>query len=507
MKKILNNKVIFVVVLFCFVFLRFLKVPELFYFGIDEEYQSLLALSIIKDFHVIWIGLSAANTGFYIGPGLVYLHSFLLWLSKNDPIILAYTASLIGVITAIVLYFVVKNLFNQKTALLSSILYALSSFVIVYDRRFWNSTLVPLTTILFYYALVKFKKNSRWIIFIAFLLGLSFHIHASLFIFIPIVLIAIFRNIVKHPPSLRSGHLPNQGFGVQNPVPSRLAGTGTWVMKKIKVGKLYLLISAAVFLIVYSPLIVFDLVHNFDNLKTPLRMLKGLGKSGGGSMIVDNIITLKTTLSRFWLNFNQPELLSIVLFIVSITLLILFILKRKNYQERILSVILGFYCLMFVFYPGKVLDYYYLGFLPFFAIVCGRFFEKINNYFLLVFIGIFAVANSVVVLNRPIDEGLAVKKELVVKTMSVVNNRSFSLDTNQKYLYFGGWRYLFEVYGKKPDQSQADEMFGWIYPKEISQEKPELRVIIADAEISIKEKLITVIKSGIYRAYVFENNQ
>lgn len=454
------------------VFLRFWKVPELFYFGIDEEYQSLLALSIIKDFHIIWIGLSAANTGFYIGPGLVYLHSFLLWLTKGDPIILAYTAPLIGIATIIVLFFVVKNLFNKKVAILTAIIYSLSSFIISYDRRFWNSTLVPLTVILLYYSLVKLKKNPGWIIFIAFLIGLSFHVHASLFIFIPIVLITIFRNIA---------------------------------MKKVKIGRWYYVISVVVFLIVYSPLIVFDLVHNFDNLKTPLRMLRGSGVAGTGLPIVTNIITFKITLTRYWLNLNLPELSSIIFFAVSILILIWFFLKRKNYQERILSIIIGFYLFMFIFYPGKVLDYYYLGFLPFFAIVGGRFFEKINSYLLLVFIGIVVIANSVVILNQPIDQGLAVKKELVVKTMSVVNNHSFSLDTNQKYLYFGGWRYLFEVYGKKPSKSQADEMFGWIYPKEISQEKPELKVIISDTEISIKEKPITVIKSGIYQAYVFEN--
>lgn len=470
MKKNIYVFVLFIVFI-GIVFLRFWKVPQIFYFGIDEEYQSLLALSIIKDFHVIWIGLSAANTGFYIGPGLVYLHSFLLWFTKGDPIILAYTASLIGTATTIVLFFVVKNLFNKKVAILTSIVYGLSSFIIVYDRRFWNSTLVPLTAILFFYSLVKFKKNSNWIIFIAFLLGLSFHIHASLFIFIPITITTLYYYNVVGKFSLRAGRI---------------------------------VLGALVFLAVYSPLVVFDLVHNFDNLKTPFRLLTGTGRGGRLSMIAKNIDTFQTTISRFWLNIDQPVLLTAVLFFVSVLVLIKFLLKKKTGTEKVLLIVLAFYLLMFIFYPGKLLDYYLLGFLPFFTLVCGLVLQKVNKYLLIIFIGIYVVINSVVILDMPINKGLTTKKNLIKQTLDKVKDRSFSLETNHEYLYFGGWRYLFEVYGKRPEKSQADEMFGWIYPNEITQEKPKLKVIVSDNEISTKEKPITVVESGIFKTYVFE---
>lgn len=41
---------------------------------------------------------------------------------------------------------------------------------------------------------------------------------------------------VKHSPSLRLGHLPNQDFRVRNPVPSRLIGTGTRAMPWLSPG-------------------------------------------------------------------------------------------------------------------------------------------------------------------------------------------------------------------------------------------------------------------------------
>lgn len=471
-KKLLTVENIVLLSIFCvIVFLRFWKVPQLFFFNIDEEYQSLLALSIIKDFHIIWIGLSAADTGFYIGPGLVYLHSLLLWISKLDPVILGYTASFIGSLTTLTLFFIVKYLFDKKTAIVTTIIYSFSTFVIYFDRRFWNSTVVPLITILLYFSFIKALKNTRWLILTFFLLGLSFHIHASLFIFIPIAIIVIYR----------------------------------YVLKNKKIDLITIIFSVLIFLIVYSPLLVFDFVHNFDNLKTPIRMLKKLYGGNGELMIVKNFNVLKTTLAHFWFDTNQLLLISCLLFILSVIAIIYIFSKKKNNTEKTLAIIICLYLLMFIFYPGKILEYYYLGFFPFFALVIALFFKNLKSQVLIIIGIIYMSINIYLISNWPINNGLAAKKELIKKTMMIIGKKNYSLETNHKYLYFGGWRYLFEAYGKKPNQSQADEMFGWIYPKEISQEKPELKITISDSEINSNKKPLKIIRSGIYRSYVFKN--
>ena len=472
-----SEKFILIIIFLLIFFLHFWKVGELFYFGIDEEYQSLLALSIIKDFHVIWIGLSAANTGFYIGPGLVYVHSLLLWLSKLDPIILAYSASTISFLTLIVLFLVVKHLFDKKTAIITSVIYSFSSFILSYDRRFWNSTFVPITTILFFLSLVKSQKNPRWYILTAALLGFSFHINASLFIFIPILLVIMYNRLINCTHK-----------------------------KNLKISFFTIVSSLIVFIMIYSPLIVFDFVHNFDNLKTPIRMLQNIGKEIGGLSFYSNLQTMQSTLTNFWYMDSLPQIISLVIFLCSLTLIILFILRKKTFQEKILAIIIGFYLFVFMFYPGKILDYYYLGFFPFFAIVVSLFLKRFN-YIILLLLGFIFVVNSFVNLfNWPINSGLATKKELIKKTVSVIGNDSFYLETNQDYLYFGGWRYLFEAYGKRPASSQADTMFGWIYPKEISSEKPELKVIISTNKIQPKEKILKTIVEGSYLSYIVKNS-
>src|SRR3989344_3715160 len=366
-----KNWLIMIIFLFTF-FLRFWSVPELFYFGIDEEYHSLLALSQIKDLHPIWIGLSAGKTGYYIGPGLVYLHALLLWIGKLDPVILAYAASVVGITTLIVFYFVAENLLGKKTAIVSTAFYAFLPFVLQYDRRFWNSTLVPLISLLIFFCLVKSFKDARWHVALAFLIGLSFHIHASLLIYVPIYFIVLIYQYIK--------------------------------IRRINFSLLF--ISLLIFLILYSPLIVYDFVHNFDNLKTPLRLL----------------------------------------------------------QHKELG--------------AKFNNYYFLGFIPLISLWLGKYLVKLNRG-ILIFLLIFYIFNAFLTVTRwSTNSGLSTKKELIRNTIGKIGNKSFRLETTEKYLYFGGWRYLFEAYGKKPDSSQADEMFGWIYPREISPKKPDLKVII-----------------------------
>lgn len=478
-KASLTKENIFVFFLFFLAFItRFWQVPEHFYFGIDEEYQSLLALSIIKDFHIIWIGLSAANTGFYIAPGFVYLHSLLLWLSKLDPIILGYAASTISFITIVIFYFVMKHLFDKKTALITTLVYSFSSFVMNYDRRFWNSTFVPLTVILFFLSLVKSEKNPLWYILVAILLGLSFHIHASLFIFIPIVILVLIYRYIK----TKTKKLPI-----------------SYLLSPISV------ISIVLFLLLYSPLIVFDFVHNFDNLKTPLRMIQQLGKSGAIYSFQQHLQTIQSTLLQFW-SFNSFSLL--INYSLSVLVAIIFVwffVKTKNEAEKILSFIILSYLFMFFFYPGTVLDYYFIGFFPFFSIIIALFLKQFYQISLIALAIMFILPNSVAFLQSAVDGNLESKKTVVKKTIDVLENHSFYLETTQPYVFFGGWRYLFEAYGNRPSASQSDQMFGWIYPKEISVTKPELKVIITTNPRLKFNRTIKKISSGSYSVFILRN--
>lgn len=490
--KFLSSNIWVIIVFTLIIFLRFYKVGEWFFFGIDEEYQSLLALAQIKDFHPIWIGLSAANTGFYVGPGLVYLHAALLWISHGDPIILAYAASTVGVITAITFYLITKSLFNRRIALIATALYSCSAFVVNYDRRFWNSTLVPLTAILIYWALVKLQKNQRYLLLLAFLLGYIFHIHASLFLFIPIILYFAVMSL-RGSASWRRRNNP-----VTN---SRNSFHISFFLSPLFI----ILYSLFIFLIIYSPLLVYDFVHNFDNLKTPLRMLTQTHGSGGGISLVQHWQVFSQTISHFWISaLNHPFHQNLIAYLSILTILI-FLFKIKKSHETILAIIVFVYLLMFFLFPGTVLEYYYLGFFPFFSLIIALFLNTFNQKVYLPFLIIIIFCNCLFFLNQKPTDGLYSQKKLVIETTKFLNNQPYFLDTTENYLYFCGWRYLFTIYGQKPTRSRADDHFGWIYPDEITNEIPQLTVIITTEKYVSKKKIIKTIIEEPYRAHIFKN--
>lgn len=243
-RRVLHTLLPVLICLLPLIALRLWQLSERFYFGVDEEYQALLALEQIKDLHPIWIGTSQANTGFYLGPGLVYLHAFILKLSQLDPIGLALAASVTAILTLVVLYSVSKQLFGERVALLALLLYGFSAFALYWDRRFWSPTLVPLLTLLIFFALSTLPKRPESYALLGLALGASLHVHASLFAFFPFALYQAVRSL--HPKRWK------------------------WVS-----------LGVGIFLAFYSPLFIYDLNSNFNNWRASLR----LWESGESSVI------------------------------------------------------------------------------------------------------------------------------------------------------------------------------------------------------------------------------
>src|SRR3990167_3317458 len=98
MNRLDYKKVLFMVIILIILFLRFWKVTELFNFTFSEEIEALMAWEQVKNFHPIWIGVSAANINYYLGPGFVYFQALLLFISKGKLEILAYSAVILGLI-------------------------------------------------------------------------------------------------------------------------------------------------------------------------------------------------------------------------------------------------------------------------------------------------------------------------------------------------------------------------------------------------------------------------
>ena len=481
------------IVFICIAYLRLWKVAEFFSFNFDEEYQASLAWEQVKNFHPIWIGVSASNVGYYLGPGFTYLNAILFKLSQGDPISLAWFSVLFGLITSLSVYYVAQNLWNRKVAIIAMTVYGGSALLNFFDRRFWNPTPIPFITLWIVYSLIKGRQNARWYILTAALVGASLNVHLSLVVLFPLIFFSILWNIKK----------------------IRLF---TWV----EMGISYLALTI--------PMLVFDFTHNFDNLRAPFLFIanRGGGESSISlSSILAHVAVFFQTLGRIWFvnlntNIQNEQCLGAhctispaipwLIFLSSAILLRFIYIAFKNRSVINIHIFsaLALFIVSFIFYSGYSAEYYLLGFLILFSIVVGVVFSKMDNVILTIALSIFIFFNGYTILNSNQEQfGLITRKKLIHKIMDTLGDKPFSLEVYgkdpRKYHPYGGWRYLFKAYGTTPVQSFADEFFGWIYPDELSDTIPEYKVVITDSiEYELKNESIESFQEGAFNGYVFE---
>lgn len=480
-----RKKVIITAILIFIVasFLRFYHVPELFVFTADEEYAVTLAKPLVKDFHIIWIGENAADTGFYMGPFWVYFTAFWLYLSKGDPLILAYVVAGIGSITAVIVFLVAKSLFNYQTALITSLLFSILPLRIFYDRKFWLLNPAPFIVISIYYSLCQTYKNKLWWIAVAILFGLILHIHLSM---LPIGIVILYI---------------------------------AW-NQKTKINKKIMVLSLIVFLFVISPLIAFDYFHKGSNITTPLRLVQDTSDQKRNIDLSNHFQQLYQSSGRLWylypnrsnsdevlfachpFNFNKSILIPnlntttsqayFIPSILSLSLLLWFFTRSitwKNKNSKILALSLIFLLLAFILYPGLVMEYYLFGILTLFLFIPGILFSNLKGflkYTFLIFLTVIFFLGIYTVLSATSEYGFSTKIKLVQKVSLYLGSSTFELtETGQCHAY-EGWRSIFLTYGKRPESSSADKSLGYLYPDEISNKKTQYKVLMSEKRVPIK---------------------
>lgn len=430
------------VLIFCLALaLRVYHLPALFVFGTDEEYQAHYAMTLVRDFHPIWIGVSAADTGFYLGPYWTYFTAIWLKLSGGDPLLTGYVSAVIGSITAVAVYFLVSRIATRSTALYSSLLYASSPLIVYFDQKYWNPSTAPLLTVLILSCLTLTQKSAWYFVFSLILYALTWHVHLSLTPLILVIIVSYF----QLKPHFTKVQIISGVFGI---------------------------------LLVMLPLIIFDFNHDFSNLKTPYRMIQN--SFSKNNFIAHNISIYGNTLSRLvWIepgnsNANEirnpcfpnaipsPTIIPLVYLMVMSILIILWRYRLHPYGWALLL-----FSFAFIFYPSNTSSYYLLGAFPLIiatlAIIFSSFYlGRIGLVILLIF-NLYTLF-----LTNP-KYGYQNKQRIISTIKSALGNKSYSLTWDPVCYTQEGWRYLFQQkIGRSPYSSPVDGIFGWLYdPNEV----------------------------------------
>ncbi|MEK7163605.1 MAG: glycosyltransferase, partial [Patescibacteria group bacterium] len=220
-------------------FTRIYKIDQYMTFLGDEGRDASIVRDMVigQKFTLLGPGTSIGNM--YLGPLYYYMMIPSLALFGLSPAGPAVAIALLGVATVGLLWWWGRQLFGRVSALLISILYSLAPTIIIYSRSSWNPNIMPFFALLCMYGIWKVWKFGywRWLIISAISFAFVLNSHYLGLLLFPVILIFTFLAFRNFKNSKTNFHL---------------------------------LTSIFIFMILMSPLLFFDLRHNFMNFKNIL---------------------------------------------------------------------------------------------------------------------------------------------------------------------------------------------------------------------------------------------
>lgn len=477
-------KLALLVIISLAVLVRFWHLQSLFHWTLDEEYWSYVAFNVATGRHFPLIGGPIGGTGVYLGPLFVWLMGIVFLLVGSNPIWIATMVSVIGVLTTGLIYILFNKYIEKNPAILVSALYGSSTLVTIYDRKYWNASLAPILSLFSLYLLYSLRKNPTFknIVILACVVSLAVNAHMT---GLALVIFGLIGIIVSR-------------------IPAKL-----------------IVIYMLTILVLHTPLILFDIRHDFTNSRSVVSLITGQKSlqpeiqqetdvvldNGVDKLIVGGFARLlyvpardisnELTLCKPMASSRTPSTYIYYGFTLIILGYSLFQLKDKNLPAILLwtnILLVVTYKLLSPdsFYPGLLSDYYLLPSFIAFLLLASQLFIKVYKWFPQVVIGVITliiVSNLHTTLQLVHSHSYQQKYQTVRSSLDMVRDRAFTLKVVGHECQIYGYRYLYTWLGREPVASYLDGSFGWLYEDSLPQEDPEVEVVIdADsARIEVNE--------------------
>lgn len=234
-----------------------------------------------------------------LGATPYYLFFPILYIARFHPLTLFYFWTLIDIIMIFINYYVVKKLFNEKTALLSTLFLSISPLHLTFNRvPGFYSFIIPFIYVLLFYLnkVIRKKSTPFWPIFL--IIGFMINLHAAAFFLIPL---CIFWGIV---------------------------------LKRFS--KITIIQSVIAFLIPNIPFLINDFLRQFNSILhlsewIPYKIFNFVsGKTLGMNRTITNDTTLFDVINFFKTNFLPPYFSTIFGLLIIVILIWYFFVKRRS---------------------------------------------------------------------------------------------------------------------------------------------------------------------------------
>ncbi len=222
-------------------FLRFYRFPAYMEFLGDQGRDVLLVARFLKYGDLMFIGPQTSIGNMYLGPWYYYLMAPFLWLAHFNPVGPAIMVILFGLVAVWLVGKVGKEWLDEQTGFIAALLAAVSPVLVYYSIFSWNPNIMPFFALLSMWLLWRIWQRHEYykLIWLAVSLAMVLNSHYLGLLLFPIV-----------------------GF------------FWLWALKDVwrerekrKLFARFSIIAGLVFLFFLSPLVLFDLKHNFTNAR------------------------------------------------------------------------------------------------------------------------------------------------------------------------------------------------------------------------------------------------
>ena len=226
-------------ILFIALFLRLFRISEFMTFLGDEGRDVRIVRDLITKGNLVFIGPQTSIGNMYLGPLYYYLMAPALFLSGLNPVGPAIMVALLGVFTVYLTWYVGRNWFGKVAGLIAALLFAISPVAIIYSRSSWNPNPMPLFSLLCIWGIYQVWQHKKyfWLPLVGIFYAFAMQMHYLGLLLAPVLgLFWLFSLLqIKKDKELKSRFF-----------------------KKT-------LIAILLFLLLMSPLVLFDLKHSGMN--------------------------------------------------------------------------------------------------------------------------------------------------------------------------------------------------------------------------------------------------
>lgn len=420
MKELFKFKNIFLVlILLLALYLRLNNLHQRTLFDADQEWLATRAVDLLKG-DLPLLGPVTSVGSFSIGPGFIYLWAISSFIFSLAPISGAYLSIFLGLLFLIAIFFVVKEYIGLKVAYLTLFLCSISSSLIFWDQSPWAPSLFYLSQAILLFATLSSLKYKWGYYLIAFSIVLAFQSHFG--IVLSIISVLFFFIFVK----------------------------------PVKIDRKTLLITALILFLGFLPNIVYDLTHDFNNLKKLAYTID----DGGVDYFVSfnkivNVLNFNTTSVVYPKNNNLFDSVFTKSLFALILVNAISLLRDKKMKNISLLLLITLVLPAAIFYmqQGKFSEYYLLMTVPSSILLFSLFLYRIiNNKLLLSLIVLMSIyLNYQQISDRYVSWNLKAKEMVAQKIVEVGGKSGYGISINSKLGDSFGFNYIFNYYGIEAD--------------------------------------------------------